>query len=86
MNRIRDTSKAALLVTHSAEYLKDCNHVVYMKNGSIVMQGTFQELKQSCPQFVEELITQEQEGQKSPMQTTRYVLCSIVTCVIVCAK
>ena len=34
-----------LLVTHQLQYLKDVDHIAVMENGSIVYQGTYNELK-----------------------------------------
>ncbi|RVE46268.1 hypothetical protein evm_009092 [Chilo suppressalis] len=44
-------SKAVILVTHHVHYTANADHVAVMKNGQIVAQGTYQQLKNGANEF-----------------------------------
>uniref|UniRef100_A0A7M5WZJ7 Multidrug resistance-associated protein 5 n=2 Tax=Clytia hemisphaerica TaxID=252671 RepID=A0A7M5WZJ7_9CNID len=47
--------KTVVMVTHQLQYLKDCDYVVYMKNGCFVEQGTYQDLMTNDQEFAAEI-------------------------------
>ena len=46
-------SKTRVLVTHGLAFLKHVDHVVFMKDGKIVNQGSFLDLLENCDEFKE---------------------------------
>ncbi|KAJ3356690.1 hypothetical protein HDU91_005517, partial [Kappamyces sp. JEL0680] len=43
--------KTRVLVTHQLHFLDQVDSIIFMDDGSIVAQGTYQELLKTCPQF-----------------------------------
>jgi ABC-type multidrug transport system fused ATPase/permease subunit len=56
--------KTVVMCTHVLEYLDQADKVVFMEQGQIVCQGTYEELKSSDPDF-RTFISEEEERKKS---------------------
>ncbi|KAJ0182975.1 hypothetical protein K1T71_000951 [Dendrolimus kikuchii] len=62
--------KATILVTHHVQYAKHADNVCVMRNGKIVAQGTYQELKNGVVEFeklleMREKVEEEKQKQKA---------------------
>ncbi|CAH2056117.1 unnamed protein product, partial [Iphiclides podalirius] len=67
--------KAVVLVTHQVQYARYADSVCVMRAGRIVAQGTYNELKESVPQFekliqMEDQVKNDEEKSKEDENTT----------------
>lgn len=44
--------KTIIMIAHRLSTVKDCDKIFFMENGRVLAQGTYDELQQTCPQFL----------------------------------
>ncbi|CAG9794562.1 unnamed protein product [Diatraea saccharalis] len=66
-------SKAVILVTHHVQYAAHADHVAVVRNGQIVAQGTYQQLKNGASEF-EKLVevSERDEEEKQKQKAVNY--------------
>ncbi|XP_059144802.1 ATP-binding cassette sub-family C member 5-like [Physella acuta] len=59
-------NRSVLLVTHSVQYLKDCDHILVMKEGTIVEQGSHDQLTANAKEYFNILESYNKKEQHAP--------------------
>ncbi|XP_050058893.1 ATP-binding cassette sub-family C member 4-like isoform X5 [Aphis gossypii] len=62
--------KTCVLITHQVQYLTDVGQIILMDNGSIVAEGSFQELQASNLEFAKSLESSNDTGINEPENDT----------------
>lgn len=62
--------KACVLITHQVQYLTDVDQIVLMDNGSIVAEGSYQELKATAFEFAKSLGSSDDTETNEPENDT----------------
>ncbi|XP_053085621.1 multidrug resistance-associated protein 4 isoform X4 [Pangasianodon hypophthalmus] len=63
--------KPRILVTHQLQYLREADHILVLKEGHIVVQGTYTELLHSGVDFTSLLKKDEEEEQTGTIESSR---------------
>ena len=51
LNNLKNSNKTIILVTHDIRLTKNCDKIIFLKEGNIYDQGNYQELIESCDEF-----------------------------------
>lgn len=57
--------KTILMVTHATSVLPDCDEILLLKNGKLVMNGPYENIKNN-PNYIEYFLKEEKEKEKTP--------------------
>ncbi len=68
-----DEKRTLIMVAHRLSTLERCDFLVLMENGTIVEQGSYQELAQNSPRF-QRLATLDIEEKQEPLETSEVIM------------